>query len=345
MPTPLHSPLHIPAARRAALERIAHELTAGRSAVLSTHINSDGDGCGSEAGLALLLAQRGIGARIVNPTPWPGLFGFLLEGVRDDSAKGSRALAGADLLIVLDISDVKRLGVLTEPVRAFKGTKLVIDHHVPAAEPPGEMIVADTAACATGELVFDLARVMDLEITPEVARALYTAMLTDTGGFRFSNTTPRCHAIAAQLLAAGVDPEEMYRRIYAQVSVGRLKLLRDALESLEVDEKHALSWISLPAGVLEKYDVKSEELDGFSEYARSVSGTKMALFFRDLGHGQVKVSFRSTGDVDVNKFAREFGGGGHARASGAMIQGSLAEVRDRVVTAARQWVKDGMGRD
>ena len=163
-------------------------------------------------------------------------------------------------------------------------------------------------------------------------------MLTDTGGFRFSNTSPRCHAVAAQLLAAGVDPEEMYRRIYAQVSVGRLRLLRDALDSLEVDATHGLAWITLPAGVLELYDVRGEELDGFSEYPRSVAGTKMALFFRDLGHGQVKVSFRSTAGVDVNKFARQFAGGGHERAAGAMIAGNLEEVRDRVVEAARAFV-------
>ena len=343
MPTPLHSPLHIPQARRVALERIAAELTPGRTAVLSTHINADGDGCGSEAALALMLAQRGITARIVNPTAWPPGFAFLLEGVTDRSADGARAITGADLLIVLDISDVRRLGTLADAVRAFKGTKCVIDHHVPAREPPGDVICADTAACATGELVFDLARVMEATISPDVARALYTAMLTDTGGFRFSNTSPRCHAVAAQLLAAGVDPEEMYRRIYAQMSVGRLKLLRDALDSLEVDAPHGIAWITLPAGVLEKYDVRSEELDGFSEHPRSVAGTKLALFFRDLGHGQVKVSFRSTGGVDVNRFARQFGGGGHERAAGAMIAGSLREVRDTVIAAARTYVENGGG--
>jgi phosphoesterase RecJ-like protein len=338
---PLHSPLAIPPARRAALETFAAELLKAKSAVLSTHINSDGDGCGSEAALALLLAQKGIKARIVNPTPWPGLFGFLLEGVTDKSADGAKALAGADTLVVLDISDVKRLGSLADAVRGFKGRKLVIDHHVAGAEPPGEVIVTDTAACATGELVFDLARVMELEITPHVARALYTALLTDTGSFRFSNTSPRCHAVAAQLLACGVEPEEMYRRIYAQVPVGRLHLLRDALDSLQVDSTYGLSWIALPAGVLEKYDVKSEDLDGLSEHPRSVAGTKMALFFRDLGHGQVKVSFRSTGSVDVNAFAHQFGGGGHARAAGAMIPGKLDAVRDRVVEAARAFVSPG----
>ena len=225
--------------------------------MLSTHINADGDGCGSEAALALLLAQtRGAGRASRIRRRGRSCSTSCSKGVSDRSADGARALKGADLLVVLDISDVKRLGTLADAVRAFTGPKLVIDHHVPAAEPPGGVIVADTAACATGELVFDLACVMGLEITPAIARALYTAMLTDTGGFRFSNTSPRCHAVAAQLLAAGVEPEEMYRRIYAQVSVGRLRLLRDTLDTLEVDALYGLSWIALPAGVLEKYDVK-----------------------------------------------------------------------------------------
>ena len=330
--------LAIPEARRNIIEQMGTALRDGSTAVLSTHVNADGDGCGSEAALALLLAQRGIASRIVNPTPWPAMFDFLLAGVREESKRGAAALGKADLLVVVDISDVRRLGSLAEPVRAMKGPRLVIDHHVPGEEPPGDIVLADTAACATGELVYDLARVLDLDITPEIARALYTAILTDTGGFRFSNTSPRCHAIAGELLAAGVDPEEMYRRIYASVPVGRLHLLRDALDSLEVDEAIGLSWISLPAGVMEKYALRSEELDGIAEHPRSIAGTRMAIFFRDLGHGQVKVSFRSAGTVDVNRFAKRFGGGGHAKAAGALIPGSLDTVRAKVVAEAREYL-------
>ena len=332
--------LAIPDARRLIIEQMAAALREGTSAVLSTHVNADGDGCGSEAALATLLAQRGIASRIVNPTPWPSMFDFLLSGVQEESKRGAAALANADLLIVVDISDIRRLGSLTEPVRAMKGPRLVIDHHVPGEEPPGDIVLADTAACATGELVYDLAQVLELEITPEIARALYTALLTDTGGFRFSNTSPRCHAIAGELLGAGVDPEEMYRRIYASVPVGRLHLLRDALHTLEVDESIGLAWISLSAGLVEKYALRSEELDGIAEHPRSIAGTRMAIFFRDLGHGQVKVSFRSAGAVDVNRFARRFGGGGHAKAAGALIAGSLDAVRDRVVGAAREYLAD-----
>jgi phosphoesterase RecJ-like protein len=331
--------LSVPQHRRDAIAELAAELRPGRTAVLSTHVNADGDGCGSEAALARLLTGMGLTVKIVNPTPWPAMFNFLLgDDVREETARGAAALRDADVLIVLDISDVGRLGVLADAVRALTIPKLVIDHHIANNEPAGSIILSDTAACATGELVFDLATELGLPITAPVATALYAAILTDTGGFRFSNTSPRCHMVAAQLLAAGIDPEEMYRRIYASVPLGRLQLLRDALATLEVDEAHGMAWISVPAGALERYDLRSEDLDGIVEHPRSLSGTRLALFFRDLGYGKVKVSFRSTGDVDVNRFAKQFGGGGHARASGALIPGNIEEVRERVVTAARQYV-------
>ena len=331
--------LAVPVARRAAIEALAVEFLPGRTVALSTHMNADGDGCGSEAGLARMLAQRGLDVRIVNPTPWPTLFDFLLgDGVKDMTSKGSAALKGIDLLIVLDISDVKRLGALTDSVRQLTVPRLVIDHHIASDDPAGSVVFTDVSACATGELVYDLARVLDFEITPAIARSLYAAILTDTGSFRFSNATPRCHAVAADLLSTGVDPEEMYVRIYASAPAGRVRLLAEVLSTLGVDQARGLAWLSMDPGALEKYDVRQEDLDGIVEYARSIAGTRMALFFRDLGYGKVKVSFRSTGEVDVNAFARQFGGGGHAKASGALIAGTLHEVRERVIAAAQQFL-------
>jgi phosphoesterase RecJ-like protein len=331
----------VPPARADALRAFAEHLRPGLRVALSTHINADGDGCGSEVGVARLLQARGLTPVIVNPTPWPDAFRWLLDGpdgaapVEEASARGAAALREADLLLVLDISDVQRLGSLADVVRAFAGPKLVIDHHIPGAEAPGAVVVSDTAACATGELIYDLARVMGAELTRAVAEPLYVAMLTDTGGFRFSNTSPRCHAVAAQLLAAGVEPESVYRRVYASVPVGKLRLLQEALATLDVDPTIGLAWIATDAGAMERHGVKGEDLDGIVEHPRSIAGTRLALFFRDLGHGKVKVSFRSTGDVDVNALARQFGGGGHAKASGALIPGSLDAVRERVVAAAR----------
>jgi bifunctional oligoribonuclease and PAP phosphatase NrnA len=289
--------------------------------------------------MARILTSLGMTVQIVNPTPWPETFEFLLGGdVVDATAAGSAAMKKAELLVVLDISDVKRLGTLADTVRGLKVPKLVIDHHIPSDEPPGTEILADTSACATGELIYDLAVTLGVEITPQIAIGLYVAILTDTGGFRFSNTSARCLAIASQLLAAGVEPEEMYRRLYASHPIGRLHLLRDALATLEVDPAYGISWISVAAGAAEEYGLKSEDLEGLAEHPRSVGGTRMAIFFRDLGHGKIKVSFRSTGNVNVNEFARRFGGGGHARASGALIPGTIEEVRHSVVNAAREFV-------
>ena len=336
--------LAVPAERRTAIERLARELRAGRSIVLSTHINSDGDGCGSETALARMLAQHGITVTIVNPTPWPEMFRFLLgDDVRmvELADGGAEVMRKADVIVVLDIADLRRLGKLADVVRALDVPKLVIDHHVPSDDPPSTEILSDTTACATGELVYDVASVLGFAITPAIANSLYVALVTDTGGFRFSNTTPRCHAIAAQLLAEGVEPEEMYQRIYASMPVGRLTLLRDALGTLEVDAQYGLTWISVPAGAPEKHGVRPEDLEGIAEHARSVAGTRMALFFRDLGHNRVKISFRTTHGVDANEFARQFGGGGHVKASGALVEGSLDDVEKRVIAAARVYLAPG----
>ena len=149
--------LTIPEPRRRAIEQLDREFIPGRKVALSTHMNADGDGCGSETALARMLMQRGMDVRIVNPTPWPALFDYLLgDDVKDMTAKGSAALKGIDLLIVLDISDVKRLGNLTESVRALNVPKLVIDHHIASDDPAGNIILTDVSACATGELVYDL---------------------------------------------------------------------------------------------------------------------------------------------------------------------------------------------
>jgi len=334
--------LTVPSVRREAIQRLSAELRPGMTVALSTHINADGDGCGSQTALARLLGQMGVRAVIVNPTPWPELFRWLLgDDVEDRSAEGAKALRSVDRLIVLDISDVGRLGQLAEAVRALPVDALVIDHHLPGDEPPGKTMLSDTAACATAELVFDFARERGLTITTPIAKSLYTALVTDTGGFRFGNTSPRCLAVAAELLTAGVDPEQMYARIYGSVPLGRLHLLRDALDTLEVDMPHGMAWVKVVAGALERHGVSSEDLDGVVEHPRSIAGVRLALLFRDLGHGKVKVSFRSLAGVNVNTLARAFGGGGHARASGALISGGLADVETRVLGEARQLLESG----
>lgn len=333
-------PAHLEATpdnRRDPARDVAAALLAAKRIVMTTHVNADGDGLGSEIALLHLLAAQGREASIVNPTPIPDRYQFLVESVaaRDQSDAAAAAIRAADLILVLDISDLGRLGNLAEQVRS-RGVKVAcIDHHVsPGTLPDGPRLV-DPGASATAELVYDLAVQAGWPIESDTARALYVGLMTDTGGFRFGNTTPRVLRLAASLLETGVHPERLYEQVYATAPVGRIRLTAQVLDTLVVEPEVGLSWVTVPMGALERHGASADDLDGLVEFARSVQGTRLALLFRTLANGKVKVSFRSVGDFDVSEFAHQFGGGGHAKASGASIEGGLDQVQQKVLSAAR----------
>ena len=333
----------VPAGRKKGARAVADALLAARRIVMTTHVNSDGDGVGSEVALVHLLAALGKDVRIANPTPIPPRFAFLVDPVKkhDCTERAVAALRDADVFLVLDISDLGRLGQLAETIHARDLVTACVDHHLsPGTLPKGPRLV-DPAASATAELVFDLAEVAGWKLTADAARALYVGLLTDTGGFRFANTTPRTLRVAASLLECGLDPERIYEQVYATAPVGRLRLTAEVLETLVVEPEIGLSWITVPAGALERHGVSADDLDGLVELARSVQGTRLALLFRTLASGKIKVSFRSVGDVDVAAFAQPFGGGGHAKASGASIPGTLDQVQSQVLAAARRLLTNG----
>ena len=323
-----------------AAEELAAVLTPGRHVCLTTHVNPDGDGLGSEVGLALLLQALGCEVSIANPTQTPERFAFLFrEHDRlDRSAEAVKALRTADVIVVLDISDLGRLGMLSRTV-AERGVPVAcIDHHVsPGTLPAGPRYVDPTAA-ATGELICEIALANRWPLTPPVARALYVALITDTGGFRFSNTHPRTLRIAAELLETGLDPEDIYLDVYANAPKGRPKLLAETLGTMVVEDDVGLAWVTVPPGALERHGVGVDDLDGVVEFPRSVAGVRMALLFREMSQGRVKVSLRSVGEVDVAAFARPYGGGGHVHASGVALSGSLPEVQAQILAAARQYL-------
>ncbi len=239
---------------------------------------------------------------------------------------------------MLDISDLGRLGMLAETVRTRGVPVACIDHHVSVGLlPPGPRYV-DVQAAATGELVFELALANGWTLSRAAARGLYVALLTDTGGFRFSNTRPRTLRIAAELLEAGVDPEEIYLEVYARAPEGRPRLFAEALQTLVVEPDVGLAWVTVPAGAIERLGVSSDDLDGVVEFPRSIEGVRMALLFREVSQGRVKVSLRSVGDVDVAAFAHRFGGGGHTKAAGLAITGTIADVQTTVLGAAREYL-------
>lgn len=340
---PTGRPVPVPSARKKAAREIARILKPGLRVALTTHVNADGDGTGSEVGLWHMLTARGVRAVIANPTPFPSRYRFLLKGAEhaDKSDHALKHIERADVIVVLDIADVGRLGQLG-PVVAGAGVPVVcVDHHASDGSlPPGPRL-ADPNACATGELIYDLAFGLGWRCPPEAARALYVAILTDTGGFRFSNTTARALHIGAHLLAQGVDPEEIYRSVYATSSEGRVRMIGEVLNTMVVEAERGLAWVTVPPGALERHGVDPDDLEGVAEFPRSVQGVRLALLFRVLANGRIKVSFRSVGDMDVARLAGTFGGGGHRRAAGASFDGSLPAVQAQVLAAAREALDGG----
>ena len=332
--------ISLPAEKILAAQAFSSLLIPGRRVVLTTHVNPDGDGLGSEVGLARMLRGVGLGVAIANPTPTPPRFQFLFRELPelDRSSEAVKVLRRADVIIVLDIADLGRLGMLSDTVRDAGVPVACVDHHVsPGTLPDGPRYV-DPAAAATGELVFEIAKASGWDVTREAARALYVALVTDTGGFRFSNTHPRTLRIAAELLETGVEPESVYLDVYANAPEGRPRLFADTLQTLVVEAEHGLAWVTVPPGAVERYGLTADDLEGVVEYPRSVAGVRLAMLFRQISQGRVKVSLRSVGKVDVAAFAKRFGGGGHTKAAGVSLEGSLAEVQERILTAARQYL-------
>src|SRR5207244_1841598 len=184
----------------------------------------------------------------------------------------------------------------------------------------GARLVAPEAA-ATAELVFDFASAVGWPLSPEAARALYVGLLTDTGAFRFANTSPRALRIAGALLERGVDPESIYESVYASAPEGRVRLMTEVLQTLVVEPDLGLAWVTVPPDALQRHAATADDLDGIVEYPRSIAGVRLALLFRQIVSGRIKVSFRSMGDVAVGELSPQFGGGGHQRAAGAYADG------------------------
>ena len=168
---------------------------------------------------------------------------------------------------------------------------------------------------------------------------MYVAIMTDTGSFRFSNTTPTTFRIAAELVGRGVSADETYRRIYGSVTRRQYQLLESSLALLEVDGEAGVAWMTVPADQFDALGAIPDDLEGLVDYPRSIAGVEVGLLFRQIPRKGIKVSFRSNGSVNVNALARQFGGGGHVRAAGALIEGALDQVRQDVTHATREAVE------
>ncbi len=326
-----------PKARARAVRDVHDTLRASRFAVLTTHLNADGDGAGCQAAMASWLRANGTEAWIVNPTRFPDTFRFLLEdedwAVDVTSSKAGKVCGRADLAVVLDTGEVGRIGRVRPLIRDLP--TVVIDHHPTGDNPIGGTSFRDPSASATGEMLYDIIKKAGGPWTPQVLQGIYVAILTDTGGFRFSNATPGAHRVVAEMVEHGVDPEAMHAEVYGRAPIRRYRVMERALATLEVDDEHGVAWMVVPRDVLDETGATAEDLEGMVDIPRGLEGVHVGLLFRLANTGEVKVSFRSNGPVDVNSLARKWDGGGHMRASGAMVPGPVERAVAEVVEATR----------
>jgi phosphoesterase RecJ-like protein len=302
--------------------------------LLTTHINPDGDGLGSEVAMGLWLRAMGKEARILNDAPVPAAFRFLtttlaLEAFEPELAE--QCFNQANALIVLDTSNRPRIGRLAPLLDRHAIPIAIVDHHVSHARGFGQVNVIEPEASSTGELVYELIRESGQALTAEMGEALYVALMTDTGSFRYSNTDPSAHQMAAELLALGLDPQRLYAQVHSHASAERMRFFGEVLSALELENDGRLIVLEASPEMFRKHGLTGADTDGLVDLPRGIAGAEAVVLFSEVEPGKVKVSMRSTGRVTIDAIAARLGGGGHPHAAGVMLHASRPEARAKVL--------------
>lgn len=314
-------------AQRAAVEL----LRASQRVILTGHVRPDGDCIGAQAALSRVLESEGKVVTILNPDPPEPQYDYLARACRYGVDEGAD-LPEHDLLVLLDCAQLSRTGDLAARFEQAASRKLVIDHHILAGERWWDAAFHDVRAAATGLLVHRIASALDIELDAIAAAGVFTSLVTDTGWFKYSNTDSETFAVASELVRAGVRPAELFGAIYQRRPSAHPRLVGAVLERLRYHAGGRLALVDLPlgdGGVPVELD--SEDV---LDLLRSVEQVEVVLLVRESEKGMCKLSARSKTDFDVNALAGRFGGGGHAKAAGATIEGELEAVCARLVTAA-----------
>ncbi|MFA5100082.1 MAG: bifunctional oligoribonuclease/PAP phosphatase NrnA [Candidatus Omnitrophota bacterium] len=305
--------------------------------LISSHTNMEGDALGSELSFAFLLRKLGKTPVIVNEDNVPYGYDFL-PGI-DMISKYNRKITDIrfDCFVTLDCSDLRRTGEVYR-MNTDRKPVLNIDHHISNAY-FGDVNWVDPHACCACELVWRLYKKLRVPIEKDEATALYAGILTDTGSFRYSNTTSTTHAIAADLVAQGVDVQAVYRNIYGNIPYDDLKLLSRILPTMQRSSDGKIVWFEIHKELLKKQKKIYFDLsESILNFARSLKGVEVVVLFKEnlASAGEVRVNFRSQGAVDVNSVAQKFGGGGHKTASGTTVRGSLGDIKRKVLVQVKK---------
>jgi len=301
--------------------------------LITSHINPEGDAIGSQAAMACLLRKLGKKFVMLDDSPVPKLLRFMrgTEGISKEMPHNFNYQA----VIIMDSPDLARIGRVNDYIK--KDSVIInIDHHISNVN-FGKYNWVEPDYSSTGEMVYDLFKAFKVKIGMDEAVALYAAIMTDTGSFRYSNTSSKTHRITAELIDIGVKPYEMHSRIYETSSIQDTNLLGEALQTMKITDDGKIAWLWVTKEMLKKTNASLEGTEGIINFGRSIGGVEIAVLFRETGtKDRVKVSFRSKGAADVNKLAGYFGGGGHPAASGCSVLGKIEEVEKKVLEKAKE---------
>ncbi|MEA3230177.1 MAG: bifunctional oligoribonuclease/PAP phosphatase NrnA [Thermodesulfobacteriota bacterium] len=317
------------------MKEIIETLNFSRRIFVATHVNPDGDAIGSLVAMGLALFAAGKKVVMYNESTIPTLYRFL-SGV-DRVTHDPEAIDGCDTAVIIDCGDLHRMGRMAVEMEDFP-ILINIDHHATNSG-FGHYRLIDPKACASAEIVYRIIEELGVSITTSIATALYTGILTDTGSFRFANTSRETFALCEILVAAGANPSDVARHLYGQYSIGRLKLLNMALDSIEISRNGKLSLMALTQEMLAETGTVPEDIDGMINYARRIEDIDVAVLIRENRNGNhlagnhrpFHVSLRSNGIVDVAAVATTYGGGGHPTAAGFQVEAAtLNDLKDRI---------------
>lgn len=313
-------------------QTVAEAICDAQRVVLAGHVNPDGDTLGSVLALTHLLRALGKDVVALSADGVPDIYRWMPGAEWVQTGTDRRDF---DLAIVCDAGALERVGSSVIPVIESATRVIDIDHHV-ADGPFGDIRLLDSRAAATAELIFELALALD-PITKEMADCMMVGIITDTGSFRFPNTTPRTFQIAARLQRYGAQPSEIFELVYENKSFASLKLLGRALDNLQVSEDGRISWAVVTASDMESVNATDADTEGIVTHVCAVKTAMVGILFREIPGGKVRISLRAREGADVNKIANVFGGGGHKLAAGCSLMPPLDDVVKAVVAeTARQ---------
>ena len=324
-------------------EKIHKLINESNQILLTTHENPDGDGLGSQIAMYNHLKSLNKNCRIINISQISDNFQFLNNNQQFETFNESHLewIEDTDLTIVFDVGHSKRVGKLVNYIFEDK-ISISIDHHPVKENEPFTYTWIDVKAPATGYMIWELLTMGDESTLIDTLSAigLYTALITDTGSFKYSNTTSRSHLMASHLIDSGVKPQEVTKNVFESRKLLHIQLLGDALNGLKFKFNKSVAWVKLTKENFKNRNASSKDIEGFADFVRSIENVEISFTLIEDDNGSIRISFRSQGKYTVNDIAKEFGGGGHIYAAGAKAHSiSISDIENKIISLIEKKVE------